>query len=82
MTLCALIADAADFQTLTTQLIFNTSSIVGMTICTDIAITEDLFVESDETFTVSLMPVDSNDMVTGTNPVTVTIQDNDGIVIY
>ena len=50
-----------------------------MTICTDIAISEDLFVESDETFTVVLIPVDSNDMVTGTNPVTVTIRDNDGI---
>ena len=85
MTLCALVADAADFQTLMTPLVFNTSSIVGMTICTDITISEDLFVESDETFTVGLMPVDSSDIidtVTGTNPVTVTIQDNDGMIIY
>ena len=50
-----------------------------MTICIDIAISDDSFVESDETFTVGLMPVDSNDTVAGTNPVTVTIQDNDGI---
>ena len=49
-----------------------------MTICTDIPISNDLFVEAGETFTVGLLPVDSNDMVTGTNPVTVTIQDNDG----
>ena len=85
MTLCALVADAADFQTLMTPLVFNTSSIVGMTICTDITISEDVFVESDETFTVGLMPVDSSDIidtVTGTNPVTVTIQENDGMIIY
>ena len=53
-----------------------------MTICRDINITNDLFVESDETFTVGLLPVDSNDMVTGTNPVTVTIQDDDSILLF
>ena len=57
---------------------FSSSSVLGEVICRDINITNDLFVESDETFTVGLLPVDSNDTVTGTNPVTVTIRDNDG----
>ena len=60
------------------ELVFNTSSIVGMTICRDINITNDLFVESNETFTVGLMPVDSKDTVYAGVNRTVTIQDNDG----
>ena len=70
--------NGTDYGSLSIALVFSSSSVLGDLICRDINITNDLFVESDETFTVGLLPVDSNDMVTGTNPVTVTIQDNDG----
>ena len=71
--------NGTDFGPVSVELVFSSSSMRGEAICRDINITNDLFVESDETFTVGLMLVDSNDMVGGTNPpVTVTIQDNDG----
>ena len=61
------------------ELVFSSSSMRGEAICRDINITNDLFVESDETFTVGLMPVD--DAVNGSSTLPVTIRDNDGKVM-
>ena len=47
-------------------------------LCRDINITDDLFVESNENFTVTLATVHSNDTVNNGVNRTVTIQDNDG----
>ena len=50
----------------------------GERICRDINITNDLFVESDETFTVGLVPVDGDDtIIVDGGTLNITIQDDD-----
>ena len=64
---------AADYESLETQIIFDS----GSTECVDITVTDDNITEPEESFSVTLEAV--SDFVTfGTNSSTIVIHDNDG----
>ena len=75
--LCFAVGDQ-DFKPVAALLVFNTSSKVRDSRCVEIAVLDDDDVESNETFTVELMPVLMNDVVNGSKSLDVIIQDTDG----
>ena len=65
------------------QFTIPSSSPLNQDICFDLNINGDLIRESDETFTVTVTVGNSNDVIIGSNTVTVTIvDDNDGKTYY
>ena len=59
-----------------TVVTFPSTSVVGDTVCQQYTIIGDDVKEADETFTVSVSPVNSIDIIDGADQVTVTIPDD------
>ena len=78
------IIDASDFLLLTNkQFIIPSSSLLNQDVCFDLTINGDVIREPDETFTVTVVVGNSNDVIVGSNTVTVTIlDDSDGMKTY
>ena len=58
------------------MLTFPSTSVVGDTVCQQYTIIGDDVKEADETFTVSVTPANSIDIIDGADQVTVTITDD------
>ena len=77
MCLAITVSGASDFTVIATQVVFYQSSLISVR-CVDIIIEDDSSVELSEGFSVQLVRMNDNDGTSGTNPITVTIEDNDG----
>lgn len=76
-----ILLDANDFLALANeQFIILSSSPLNQDVCFDLIINGDVIREPDDTFTVIVTVGNSNDVIVGSNTVTVTIlDDNDGM---
>ena len=59
------------------QLTIPSTTAVGNSVCRDITVIDDMIVEENETFNITVETSDSNDIIMGPSTVTVTIIDND-----
>lgn len=55
---------------------FSQNALVGSTACQTVTIIGDDIMEDDESFTISMVPEDSNDDIRGSTSVTITIMDD------
>ena len=67
----------ADYTTASVDITFPEGSMDGDTRCINISVTDDMALEGDETFTVTLT-VSSGDIIEENNMTTITIIDNEG----
>lgn len=74
-------SDASDFLTLSNeQFTVPSTAPLNQDVCFDLTINGDEIREGNETFTVAVLVGNSNDIIVGSNTVTVTIlDDNDGM---
>ena len=69
--------DDTDYSSVSMDIIFPEGSMDGDTLCINISITDDMTLEGDETFIVTLT-VSSGDIIEENNMTTITIIDNEG----
>ena len=59
------------------MLTIPSTTAVGNSVCRDITVIDDMIVEENETFNITVETSDSNDIIMGPSTATVTIIDND-----
>ena len=67
-----------DYNTASKDISFPEGSMDGDTLCINVSITDDMALEGDETFTVTLTVTATGDATVGNTMTTVTITNDDG----
>ena len=71
-------AGANDFSSLANEVLtILTTAAVSTTVCLNITVPDDIMVEDNETFTITVETSNLNDVIMGPSTATVTIVDND-----